>query len=449
MNILFIVPSLYGGGAERVCARLSNVLCERHRVTVLCTWPDGNRNGIYPLDQRVRVVEFREEVPESRFGRFLFRYSAGRAFLWMNRIRKLKRQLNIQTCVSFLTSCNYDNVMSRAGERVIVSIRSMLEPTIPENPEAAERERRRIRAAAKKADLIVSVAEQCGREQAERFGASGRKLVTIYNPVNPEELRRLAEEEPAAQGQAAQQPSMQQPSTQGQAAQQPSMQQPFAQGQAAQQPVETEPESADAGFAAFRAAHGTLLCTAGRLTAQKGQESLIRALAEVRKEFPGCGLVILGKGELEQSLRQTAEELGLSGHVLFAGFQDNPFRFMGKSDIFVLPSRFEGFSNALLEAMALGLPLVACDCDSGPRELLAPETDCGQKAEKVEEAPYGILVPDAAEDREKFLAEGILRLLRDPDLMEHYRQQDRVRIEAFRTEKILSRWENVITGRQS
>jgi len=425
MNILFIVPSLYGGGAERVCARLSNVLCERHRVTVLCTWPEGNRNGIYPLDQRVRVVEFREEVPESRFGRFLFRYSAGRAFLWMNRIRKLKRQLKIQTCVSFLTSCNYDNVMSRAGERVIVSIRSMLEPTIPENPEAAERERRRIRAAAKKADLIVSVAEQCGREQAERFGASGRKLVTIYNPVNPEELRKLAEEEPAAQ--------------------QPSMQQPSTQGQAAQQPVETEPESADAGFAAFRAAHGTLLCTAGRLTAQKGQESLIRALAEVRREFPGCGLVILGKGELEQSLRQTAEELGLSGHVLFAGFQDNPFRFMGKSDIFVLPSRFEGFSNALLEAMALGLPLVACDCDSGPRELLAPETDCGQKAEKVEEAPYGILVPDAAEDREKLLAEGILRLLRDPDLMEHYRQQDRVRIEAFRTEKNLAQWERVIT----
>ena len=96
MNILFIVPSLYGGGAERVCARLSNVLCERHRVTVLCTWPEGNRNGIYPLDQRVRVVEFREEVPESRFGRFLFRYSAGRAFLWMNRIRKLKRQLKIR-----------------------------------------------------------------------------------------------------------------------------------------------------------------------------------------------------------------------------------------------------------------------------------------------------------------------------------------------------------------
>ena len=404
MNILFIVPSLYGGGAERVCARLSNVLCERHRVTVLCTWPEGNRNGIYPLDQRVRVVEFREEVPESRFGRFLFRYSAGRAFLWMNRIRKLKRQLKIQTSVSFLTSCNYDNVMSRAGERVIVSIRSMLEPTIPEETKAAERERRRIRAAAKKADLIVSVSEQCGREQAERFGASGRKLVTIYNPVNPEELRKLAEE---------------------------------------------EPEPADAGFAAFRAAHGTLLCTAGRLTAQKGQESLIRALAEVRREFPGGGLVILGKGELEQSLRQTAEELGLSGHVLFAGFQDNPFRFMGKSDIFVLPSRFEGFSNALLEAMALGLPLVACDCDSGPRELLAPETDCGQKAEKVEEAPYGILVPDAAEDREKLLAEGILRLLKNPGLTEHYRQQDRVRIEAFRTEKILSQWERVITGRQS
>ena len=107
-----------------------------------------------------------------------------------------------------------------------------------------------------------------------------------------------------------------------------------------------------------------------RLEEQKGQEYLIRSFVRIKKEIPLTKLVILGEGHLEHKLRDLAKGLGLEQDVVFLGWQKNPFKFLAYSKVFVLSSLWEGFPNTLLEAMALGLPVISTDCPSGPNEII-------------------------------------------------------------------------------
>lgn len=107
----------------------------------------------------------------------------------------------------------------------------------------------------------------------------------------------------------------------------------------------------------------------GRLVAQKGFETLIDAVAGLRAE-QRVRLMILGQGPLGPALEARAQAAGFGADFALPGFQDNPYRFMARADVFVLSSRWEGSPNALIEAMATGTPVVACDCPTGPREVL-------------------------------------------------------------------------------
>ena len=112
---------------------------------------------------------------------------------------------------------------------------------------------------------------------------------------------------------------------------------------------------------------------------QKDFVSLIRAFARL-SETRFCRLIILGAGRQDAKLKALAAELDVEDMGRFPGFTDNPYAYMSRADLFVLSSRWEGSPNVLTEAMALGTPVVATDCPSGPREILA-------------DGRYGPLVP--------------------------------------------------------
>ncbi len=107
----------------------------------------------------------------------------------------------------------------------------------------------------------------------------------------------------------------------------------------------------------------------GRLNRQKDFAALIRAFKIVLQSCE-AELVILGEGEERASLEALIEALHLSEHVKLYGFADNPYAIMANADLFVLSSIFEGLPTVLIEALALGLPVVSTDCKSGPREII-------------------------------------------------------------------------------
>ncbi|MFV0560944.1 MAG: glycosyltransferase [Enterococcus sp.] len=115
---------------------------------------------------------------------------------------------------------------------------------------------------------------------------------------------------------------------------------------------------------------GTRLITIGRLAYQKGYDRLLNSLNRLISEgITDFSLQILGEGEEAQTLKATCEKLGLDPYVEFVGFVDNPYAFLAASDLFVAPSRYEGYSTVITEATVLGVPVLATNC-SGMEEIL-------------------------------------------------------------------------------
>jgi glycosyltransferase involved in cell wall biosynthesis len=139
------------------------------------------------------------------------------------------------------------------------------------------------------------------------------------------------------------------------------------------------------------------LVAAGRFTRQKDFITLIRALKQINRKFP-CRLVILGEGELREQYRALATELGVNRYLLMPGFANNPYPLISHADCFVLSSLWEGSPNVLTEALALGAPVVATDCPSGPAEIL-------------HNGYYGPLVPMGDADA---MAQAIIGVLKEP-----------------------------------
>ena len=197
------------------------------------------------------------------------------------------------------------------------------------------------------------------------------------------------------------------------------------------------------------------IVTVGRLVPAKGHMALLRAFAAAISELPAeSALVIVGEGPLRAALETACRGLGIERRVAIAGFHTNPHPWIARSGIFVLPSRAEGFPNALLEAMVLGRPVLAADCPSGPREILAPESDPENKTQRLELAPFGILCPlpppsdrtpnAPLSDPERDLAKGLIRLSRDSTLRAHYAARARERASDFSPPRIAAAWRELI-----
>lgn len=107
------------------------------------------------------------------------------------------------------------------------------------------------------------------------------------------------------------------------------------------------------------------IVTVGRLEEVKNQQMLIRAFIKIQESNQDYTLHIYGKGSLEKILKQLVQDLGISNYVFFHGFCDNILEEISDSSIFVLCSNYEGVSNSLIEAIALGIPVVATDCPIG------------------------------------------------------------------------------------
>ena len=169
------------------------------------------------------------------------------------------------------------------------------------------------------------------------------------------------------------------------------------------------------------------MITVGRLIHAKGYDRLVRIQKKLIENGYDCHLYILGAGSEKANLETFLEENGLTDHVTLVGFQDNPYKYLARADMFVCSSRREGFSTAVSEALLLGLPVVSTNC-SGAYELLG------------ENGEYGIVT----ENDEESLFRGIRHLLDDPALMARYREKARERGALFNIEKTVKAVEDML-----
>jgi glycosyltransferase involved in cell wall biosynthesis len=398
MNIGILTLSLKRGGAERVASLVSRYLAERHKVYTILF--DTTAGLDYPAGGEVIDLKLAEPKGRNPLARLVNTTFA------IPRLRRLKCQLNLDVMLSFQDPANISNVLAQTPEcKTVLGVHEDKSYNQVRDFQRCGTEFL-IRKLYRRADLLIAASSGAGQTMAEKFGVPAEKIRVIYNPVDPEEIRKRSE----------------------------------------------EPISGPCEF--LNSPQGPIVMAVGRLTRAKGHWHLIRAFKRVREAVPNAKLVILGDGELSDYLIDLTKKLGLSDCIFFPGFKPNPFQYLRQADIFVLSSLWEGFGNVILESLAAGAPVISTDVRSGPREILAPEDSYYRTIAEPQYAKYGVLVPrldgafHLAEEpltaAESMLAETIVKLLTESQLARTYREAGIVRARDFSTDRLLAIYEQTL-----
>lgn len=163
----------------------------------------------------------------------------------------------------------------------------------------------------------------------------------------------------------------------------------------------------------------------GRFTSEKGHDLLLHSIKPLLNDYPDWVLEIIGDGPLKPALVQLVKDFNLQDSVIFHGQVSNPFNLLKNANIFVLPSRIEGFPNALLEAMALGLPCISFNCPSGPSDM-------------IENNYNGILVE---KENVEFMTEAIRRCIDSEELRLSFGSKAENIVNNYTESKIMAQWD--------
>ena len=366
---MIVIHSLKGGGAERVVVNLLKGLSRRDFSVTLLLY-----EGIfdYHLPENFELITLdirsRRNILETTRGFILKIISIARS------IKKCKPDI----IFSLLSGTNavvlLARLLSGTHSKVIVSERN--HPSVSlRNEMYGGITKFLMKHCYPKAKRIIAISHGIKKDLVENFNLPEEKIEVIYNPVDIAEIETLSLEE-------------------------------------------TKHPWFKSGL--------PILISVGRLTRQKGHSSLIKVFSRVRQSLP-CRLLIIGTGEEEGKLANMVNALGLNNDVEFLGFQRNPFKYMARSSLFILSSLYEGFGNVIVEAMALGLPVISTDCPSGPSEI-------------IEHGKSGILVPP---EDEGALEQAILNLLTNDELRRQLSHEARMRAQYFALNKMIERYSGV------
>jgi len=392
-DIAIIVQKLNGGGAERAAANLSIALSEYYQVHLIVF--DG-RNVKYPYNGLLHNLK--SPPISNKLGKLANVIVRTRA------VKRIKKKYNIIASISLMDGANIVNVLSKTTDKTFPSIRIQLTKSEKRmnGPKLKYFEAKLLKFIEKRCTKIVAVAKGVETDLVTNCNVSSKKVTTIYNMCYGEMLlKNSALHEKGV--------------------------------------LDMPPLS---------------ITTMGRLDSQKGQWHLVRAFSKVLDKVPDAHLYILGNGPLEDKLKELSDQLQILENVHFLGFVEAPHAYIQKSRLFVLPSLFEGMSNTILEALNCGTPVIATDCESGSREILAPDTGLPRPMNSVEYAEYGILTKvgdtkhfNASEELttdELQLVEAITRLLENSNLRDYYSKQSLRRAQAFNFHTIGQQWHDLI-----
>lgn len=313
------------------------------------------------------------------------------------RVRRLKKEMKPEIAYSFGPTANMVNAFSKTKEtKVWLGLRSY----------ADVNEKVKIRLFTHLADLMICCSKKIENDIKIKYKFN--KATTLYNPFDVKMIKREA---------ASKEPEL---------------------------PWENVDGKEELRY----------LVSMGREDYLKGFWHMLKVFSLVHNRIPESRLLLIGDGAFED-YRQLAEDLKIKDFVCFTGMQREPYKYLKKGEIYLLTSLNEGFPNALVEGMALGLAAVSVDCMSGPAEILLDDDTAARwknddKKTQVIYGDYGVLVPvmsrdedlnaDHISDEEKNMAKVIVELMEDRKKLKAYQDVAQDRAQIFTYEHYVERF---------
>ncbi|OGP76982.1 MAG: hypothetical protein A2W09_06125 [Deltaproteobacteria bacterium RBG_16_50_11] len=370
-KIFFVIPTMGGGGAERVFLNiLKNIDRQKFHPTLVLFEKKGEYLDLVPDD--IPIFSLKGiDVKWKIFGTVFMRLA--------KKLAKLMVEERPDIILSFMWYTNFIALVSRwiSGIRVPIAISERYSLS-KSNEGLIEEYIRRviIKYFYKYADLIIVNSEEMKSQLNNMYNIPQRKILVIYNPVDIDSIMTLSKE--------------------------------------------NDDEEVNNEI--------PIIIGMGRLTPQKGFSYLIKAIYILDTHSIRCKLCILGDGQEKENLKKLTLELGIQDRVEFLGFKKNPYKYISCSNIFVLSSLYEGFPNAVLEAMILGIPVISTRCPTGPEEIIVDGVN-------------GVLVNPG---NEKELADAIRDLLEDDQRRKKIAREGLMRAQSFAVQRIVKEYEGAI-----
>lgn len=363
-KIMFIFPLIGGGGAERVLIYLMKELKKQDWDKVLVTFNE--------------IKYYKNEIPEEVKIIILKKKRSADFFKLIFSLAQVIKQEKPTLINAHLTYANlltlFSTLISGYRGPTILNEHNFISQNL-KNEKYYLIKKLLLKKLYPKATAVLAVSNGVRIDLIENYGVRAENCLTIYNPVDIERIERMS-------------------------------------GEQTDHPWFKE--------------NLPIIISCGRLTKQKNYPLLLRAI-KLTLEVRELKLIILGDGELKSDLESLALRMGLNKKVDFLGFQSNPFKYMARAHLFVLPSSWEGLGNVIIEAMACGVPVISTNCSSGPDEIIT-------------DGKNGLLVKV---DDEEALARAILKLLAEEELRKKLAREGKARAQDFRSEEIISQYEKM------
>jgi N-acetylgalactosamine-N,N'-diacetylbacillosaminyl-diphospho-undecaprenol 4-alpha-N-acetylgalactosaminyltransferase len=380
-KVTLFINSLTSGGAERVLSIIATELVAQNiAVDLLCIEKDLN----YPLPKEVNIVYLSNLTKHD---------SALKKLLYIPYLGlKLKRYVKkhkITLIQSHIHRANFTNIVAKLfGSKHQVQV---VEVTSINNFKNGSFTKKinyvLVKLLYKHTDIVIFKAQRMKEEFLKNI-PNIKKYTVINNPYNIQKIISLAQE-----------------------------------------PIDDFKFSKEKQY----------IVSVGRLSAEKRQKSLISVL---KKLDTNIELILIGEGKEQNNLHAHTVSYNLESRVHFLGKKENPFKYIKQANIFVLASEGEGFPNVLVESMICATPVISTDCISGPREILAPDTDIKVQLTKgIEIAQNGILYPI---DDEEALALAINTIFTDKEKEKEFITNALEKSNDYSLAKIIRRYKEIL-----